>query len=196
MPSSVYEEFRNFGVVSPQRYDPVSVLMLDFVGFTDMAAAACPTLTVAELNDIFSAFDRIAEQYGCERIKTLGDSYLAVAGMPTPNVDHAAAVAQCAIRFRRYLERRNQTHPNRWRCRIGLASGAVVGSVVGVQKYVYDVFGPAVNLAARLQNHAEPMEIVLDGALADSLPDGFPIEQLGPSAVRGFGERRLARLQA
>lgn len=196
MPNAVYEEFKNFGVVSPQRYDPVSVLMLDFVGFTDMAAASDPTVTVAELNDIFSAFDRIAEQFGCERIKTLGDSYLAVAGMPSPNIDHAPAVANCAIRFRRYLERRNETHPNRWRCRIGLASGAVVGSVVGVQKYVYDVFGPAVNLASRLQSHADPMEIIVCTDLIEMLPDGFAIEERGIVNVRGFGEIRTARLGA
>ncbi|MEM9332951.1 MAG: adenylate/guanylate cyclase domain-containing protein, partial [Pseudomonadota bacterium] len=74
MPRSVYEEYKTFGVVTPQLYDPVSVLMLDFVGFTDMVASQDPSVTVTELNDIYSAFDRIGEQFGCERIKTIGDA--------------------------------------------------------------------------------------------------------------------------
>ena len=82
MPRSVYEEFKTFGVVTPQLYDPVSVLMLDFVGFADMVASSDPSVTVTELNDIYSAFDRIGEQFGCERIKTIGDGYMAVSGLP------------------------------------------------------------------------------------------------------------------
>ncbi len=194
MPKSVYEEFKTFGVVTPQLYDPVSVLMLDFVGFTSMAASADPTVTVSELNEIFTAFDRIAEQYGCERIKTLGDAYLAVAGLPHPNPDHARAVAQCAVRFIRYLERRNQSHPHKWTCRIGLASGSVVGSVVGVQKYVYDVFGPAVNLSSRLQALSDPMEITCHADMMGELIDEFDLADIGTREVRGFGEQRLMKV--
>ena len=194
MPRSVYEEFKTFGVVTPQLYEPVSVLMLDFVGFTQMAASADPTITVGELNDIFSAFDRIAEQFGCERIKTLGDAYLAVAGLPHPNIDHARAVANSAIRFIRYLERRNQSHQHKWLCRIGLASGSVVGSVVGVQKYVYDVFGPAVNLSTRLQVLSEPMEITIDFDMAKELVDEFNLVDAGIQTVRGFGERQVYKI--
>ncbi|MFP3423330.1 adenylate/guanylate cyclase domain-containing protein, partial [Bacillus sp. SIMBA_161] len=74
---------------------------------------------IAELNDIFSAFDRIVELFGCERIKTIGDAYLCVSGVPDPNVDHAASIARTALRFRRYLEKRNGAHPVQWRCRVG-----------------------------------------------------------------------------
>jgi class 3 adenylate cyclase len=194
MPRSVYEEFKTFGVVTPQLYKPVSVLMLDFVGFTQMAASEDPTVTVGELNDIFTAFDRIAEQFGCERIKTLGDAYLAVAGLPHPNLDHARAVANSAIRFIRYLERRNQSHKHTWECRIGLASGSVVGSVVGIQKYVYDVFGPAVNLASRLQVLSEPMEITVHAAMVGDLADEFRLKDGGVHPVRGFGEQQILKL--
>ena len=130
MPRSVYEEYKTFGVVTPQLYDSVSVLTLDFVNFGEMVAASDPSVTVSELNDIYSAFDRIGEQFGCERIKTVGDAYITVAGLPDPAPEHAKAVADAAIRFVRYLERRNNSHPIQWRCRIGLASGSVVGSVV------------------------------------------------------------------
>lgn len=195
MPREAYEEFKAFGVVTPQLYPDVSVLMLDFVGFTKFSAETDPTITLSELNEIFTAFDRIAEQFGCERIKTIGDGYLAVAGMPTPNPDHARAVARCGVRFLRFLERRNQTHRYVWQARIGLASGAAVGSVVGVQRYVYDVFGPAVNMAARLQAYAEPMTVIAHAAMRDELIDEFTLGDLGRREVRGFGEEPLMEVR-
>lgn len=194
MPRSVYEEFKTFGVVTPQLYDPVSVLMLDFVGFTDMVASSDPSVTVTELNDIYSAFDRIGEQFGCERIKTIGDAYITVAGLPDPTPDHAKAAANAAIRFIRYLERRNLSHPNQWRCRIGLATGAVVGSVVGIQKYVYDIFGPAVNLASRLQEFSEPMQVSVQDEMAKTLREQFDLRELGAKNIRGFGEQPVWHL--
>lgn len=186
MPRSVYEEYKTFGVVTPQLYDPVSVLMLDFVGFTDMVVAQDPSVTVTELNDIYSAFDRIGEQFGCERIKTIGDAYITVAGLPDPTPDHAKAIANTAIRFVRYLKRRNQSHPHQWQCRIGLSSGSVVGSVVGIHKYVYDIFGPAVNLASRLQEFSEPMHISVHDQVAHVLMDQFELKNLGNKPIRGF----------
>ena len=195
MPRSVYEEFKAFGVVTPQLYDPVSVLMLDFVGFTDMVASSDPSVTVTELNDIYSAFDRIGEQFGCERIKTIGDAYITVAGLPDPMPEHSVAVANAAIRFVRYLERRNSSHPHQWHCRIGLASGAVVGSVVGIQKYVYDIFGPAVNLATRLQEFSAPMEISVHNDVAVNLREKFDITNVGTKEIRGFSNQDIWRLQ-
>ncbi|WP_299669537.1 adenylate/guanylate cyclase domain-containing protein [uncultured Ruegeria sp.] len=194
MPRSVYEEYKTFGVVTPQLYNPVSVLMLDFVGFTEMVASQDPSVTVTELNDIYSAFDRIGEQFGCERIKTIGDAYITVAGLPDPTPDHAKAIANTAIRFVRYLTRRNLSHPHQWQCRIGLSSGSVVGSVVGIQKYVYDIFGPAVNLASRLQEFSEPMEISVQDEVANVLKDQFDLENIGARAIRGFGEQDVWRL--
>lgn len=194
MPKTVYEEFKTFGVVSPQLYKDVSVVMLDFIGFTRMAAETDPAVIIGELNDIFTSFDRISEQFGCERIKTMGDAYLAVSGMPDPNPDHTRAVANCAIRFVRYLERRNQTSTHKWLCRVGIATGPVIGSVVGVQKYVYDIFGPAVNLASRLQVFAEPMSIVAHDEMKPALIDEFSLTDLGPHEVRGMGEMRLLGL--
>ncbi|MEM1007270.1 MAG: adenylate/guanylate cyclase domain-containing protein [Pseudomonadota bacterium] len=194
MPRSVYEEYKTFGVVTPQLYDPISVLMLDFVGFTDMVVSQDPSVTVTELNDIYSAFDRIGEQFGCERIKTIGDAYITVAGLPDPTPDHAKAIANTAIRFLRYLKRRNLSHPHQWRCRIGLASGSVVGSVVGIQKYVYDIFGPAVNLASRLQEFSEPMQIAVHDDVASALIDQFDLKNMGPAHIRGFGEQDIWRL--
>ncbi len=194
MPRSVYEEFKTFGVVTPQLYDPVSVLMLDFVGFTETLTQLEPGVIVSELNDIYSAFDRIGEQFGCERIKTIGDAYITVAGLPDPTPDHAKSVANAAIRFVRYLNRRNASHPNQWLCRVGLSTGSVVGSVVGIQKYVYDIFGPAVNMASRLQEFSSPMEISVQDEMASTLRGEFEIESIGSRDIRGFGEQTIWRL--
>jgi len=194
MPRSVYEEMKDLGTATPQRFDSASVLMLDFVGFTDMAVSRDPSALIGELNDIFSAFDRIVEMYGCERIKTIGDGYLAVSGLPEQNPDHAANIAKVALRMRRYLARRNASHPIQWKCRIGLATGPVIGSLVGIQKYVYDVFGPAVNLAARLEHFCEPLQIAMSEETHAIVRDDFVTTDLGEHELRGFGTRRIYAL--
>ncbi len=165
MPRTAYEEFKSFGAVEPRVFDQVSVLSADFEGFTGMLATNDPSVIVSELNDIFTAFDRIGEQFGCERIRTMGDSYFAVAGVPDPRHDHAGAVAGAAERFLKYIERRNESHKLPWRIRIGIASGQVIGSVVGVQKYVYDVFGPAVIEASEMRRQASAMSVKADAAI-------------------------------
>lgn len=194
MPRAVLQEMREFGTVSPQRFATATALMLDFVDFSEMAVARDPAALVAELNDIFSAFDRISEMFGCERIKTNGDSYMAVCGLPEPADDHAANVAHAALRMRGYIDRRNRSNSNQWRCRIGIASGPLVGSIVGVNKYVYDVFGPAVNLAARLEKLAAPMEILVSQATADQLGSALVCASRDVCTVKGFGSTRIFEL--
>ncbi|HSK94692.1 MAG TPA: adenylate/guanylate cyclase domain-containing protein [Candidatus Angelobacter sp.] len=195
MPRSVYEELKQYGVTTPQRFDAASVLLLDFVGFTDMALARDPAATIAELNDIFSAFDRITELFGGERVKTIGDAYMAVAGIPEATPDHAHSLARCALRMRRYLEKRNAATPEQWRCRVGIATGPLIGSIVGIQKYVYDVFGPAVNLASRLEGAAEPMQIVLSQETHALVRDEFECAAIGEVDLKGFGTQEIWSLE-
>ncbi len=179
MPRSAYEEYKSFGVVAPRLFDLVSVLTLDFVGFDEILARNDPSVIVSELNDIYTAFDRIGEQFGCERVRTNGDAYFSVSGVPDPVADHAGSVASAAIRFLRYLKRRNETHPIQWHARIGVASGPVIGSVVGVQKYIYDVFGPAVATAEATRMAAQPMSVAADRSIADLLDARFASEAVG-----------------
>ena len=153
-----------------------------------------PSALISELNDIFSAFDRIVELFGCERMKTIGDAYMAVSGLPEANVDHAEALARAAIRMRRYIEKRNASHAEQWYCRIGMHSGPVIGSIVGVQKYVYDVFGPGVNLASRMEELAEPMQILLTADTHSHIEDAFEFDHLGEIDVKGFGSQRVYAL--
>ena len=194
MPKSIYEELKSFGVTTPQRYDHASVLMLDFVGFTSMSVATDPMSLVSELNDIFTAFDRISEQFGCERIKTMGDAYMAVSGIPEATPDHAQNVAKVALLCRRYVRQRGKTRPQDWQCRIGIATGPVIGSIVGVQKYVYDIFGPGVNLASRMEEMSGPMEITCDQDFYDLIRQDFQAEPRGRAEVRGIGEKNIYSL--
>ena len=138
-----------------------------------------------------SAFDRIVEQFGCERLKTIGDAYMAVCGLPEPNPDHAHNLAAVALRFVRFLQKRNQASEFEWRCRIGLNTGPVIGSVVGVQKYVYDIFGPGVNLAARLEPMCGPMQILVSDETAKRIKDRFRMTDHGIHDIRGFGNTRV-----
>jgi class 3 adenylate cyclase len=194
MPRAVVEELKEYGTATPQRFDAVSVLMLDFVGFTDMTISNDPSAIVSELNDIFSAFDRIAEMFGCERVKTIGDAYLAVSGLLEATEDHAGNIARVALRFRRYLERRNQAHSQHWIARIGINTGPIIGSLVGVQKYVYDIFGPGVNLAARMETVSEPMHITLTEDMMKVLRDDFVFTSVGEQEIKGFGVQNLYSL--
>lgn len=194
MPRSVYEELRDYGTTTPVRYDNASVLMLDFVNFTEMTVSREPGSLVSELNDIFSAFDRIVELFGCERIKTIGDAYIAVAGLPDQDPDHAKHLASVAVRMKRYLERRNKAHHNVWEFRIGLATGALIGSMVGIQKYVYDIFGPAANLAARLEQECGPGEILVNQTFCELLGNAFHCTELDEISLKGFGPQTVYRL--
>ncbi|MCW5752234.1 MAG: adenylate/guanylate cyclase domain-containing protein [Alphaproteobacteria bacterium] len=194
MPRSVYEELKDFGTTTPRRFDSASVLMLDFVGFSEMAVQADPGTVVAELNDIFTSFDRIVETFGCERIKTIGDAYVAVAGLPEPEGEDTVNLARAALRMRRYLERRNSAHQTAWVARIGIATGTVIGSLVGIQKYVYDIFGPAVNLAARLEHHSQPAEITICADTNDLVRDEFVTRDIGVHDIKGFGRRQIHTL--
>jgi adenylate cyclase len=194
MPKTIYEELKSFGVTTPQRYDNASVLMLDFVGFTAMSMESDPMTLVSELNDIFTAFDRISEQFGCERIKTMGDAYMAVSGIPEATPDHAQNVAKVALLCRRYVRQRGKSRPQDWQCRIGLATGPVIGSIVGVQKYVYDIFGPGVNLASRMEALAGPMEIACDQDFYELIRQDFQAEERGIVEVRGLGEKTVYNL--
>src|SRR5690606_8736958 len=105
MPKSVMEEIKDYGTVTPQLFDSASILMLDFVGHTEKAISRDPAGLITELNDIFTVFDRITELFGCERIRTVGDAYMAVSGLPERTPDHAHNIARVALRMLRYIER-------------------------------------------------------------------------------------------
>jgi adenylate cyclase len=195
MPKSVYEEMMDYGTVTPQLFNDASILMIDFVGHTEMAVARDPAALVTELNDIFTVFDRITDLYGCERIRTVGDAYVAVSGLPEPTPDHAHNIARVALRMLRYIERRNSAHPEAWHCRIGINSGPVIGSLVGIQKYVYDIFGPGINMASRMETLSESMKITISESTYQLIKNDFMCTERGEFEVKGFGMNTLYFLE-
>lgn len=195
MPKSVYEEMKDYGTVTPQLFESASILMVDFVGHTDMAISRDPAALITELNDIFTVFDRITDLFACERLRTVGDSYLAVAGLPETTSDHAHNCARVALRMMRYIRKRNTAHAEEWLCRIGINSGPVIGSLVGVQKYVYDIFGPGVNMAARMETLSEPMQITISESTYQLLKSDFVCTERGEFEVKGFGTQKLYFLE-
>lgn len=171
MPRAAYEEYKDFGVVAPHRHESVSVLVLEFTDFADHVNQLPPATLVSELNELFSAFDKISTLLGCERIRTTGDSYRCIAGMQDEEIEHTHAITKAAVRFVRFLAKRNTSSSNQWQCRIGLGTGSVVGSVVGSQKYVFDVFGEAVDTAMAARSQASKMEILMHSNHFSNLPD-------------------------
>jgi class 3 adenylate cyclase len=125
----------------------------------------------------------------------MGDSYLAVSGLPEPTPDHAHNIARVALRMLRYIEKRNSAHAEAWHCRIGINSGSVVGSLVGVQKYVYDIFGPGINMAARLEALSEPMKITISEDTYQLIKDDFQCAERGTFELKGFGEQKVYYLE-
>lgn len=195
MPKSVYEEMKDYGTVTPQLFENATILLLDFVGHTEMEISRDPASLVTELNDIFTVFDRITDLFDCERIRTVGDSYMAVSGLPESTPDHAHNIAKVALRMLRYIEKRNSAHQEAWHCRVGINSGPVIGSLVGVQKYVYDIFGPGVNLAARMETVSEPMRITLNEDTYQLIKDDFHCTERGVFEIKGFGDLNLYFLE-
>jgi class 3 adenylate cyclase len=172
--------------------EQATVLFIDAVGFTVEAARTPPDVLVGALDELFSCFDAIADQFGLEKIKTIGDAYLAVAGAPRPRGDHAAAAARMALAVQVALREASWPSGNPIEVRMGIASGPLVAGVIGRRKFHYDLWGDTVNLASRLESHGEPGQILASDSVADQLADDFlfspdtiiDLKGKGPTHVR------------
>lgn len=192
MPRAAYEEYRDFGVVAPQRLQSVSVLVMGFSNFNENVETLPPASLVSELNEIYTSFDRIGDQLECERIRSTGGSYRCMAGMQDPDVAHLQMVATAATRFIRYLNRRNESANTKWICRIGIGTGSVVGSVVGNQKYVYDIFGAAVNAAIDARALAGDMEVLVADEMVVDIGNRLQKQDAHSEDARSVGLVALA----
>jgi adenylate cyclase len=146
-----------------------------------------PRVLVESLNAIFSRFDSLSQDLGVEKIKTIGDAYLAVAGVPDERPDHASASAKMALGMIEALDEVNQHLETPFRIRIGVASGPVVAGVIGTHKYVYDVWGDTVNLASRLETSCPAGRVQVSHATARALGDTFGLEERGEIELKGKG---------
>jgi adenylate cyclase len=165
------------------RHDDVAVVFSDFVGFTEISARLPAATLVSELNAIFSRFDASCETLGVEKIKTIGDAYMAAAGLAGGSGDHVAAAAGLALAMRDAVREAGDT----WRVRIGLHRGPVMAGVIGTRKFVYDLWGDAVNVASRLETTAPTDQIQVSEAVAAALGDAFELEPRGPVEIKGKG---------
>jgi class 3 adenylate cyclase len=165
------------------RYDDVAVVFGDLVGFTEISTSLPAATLVSSLNVLFSAFDASCAELGVEKIKTIGDAYMAAAGLPGTSSDHARAAADLTLAMRRAVEAAGAP----WQIRIGLHTGPVVAGVIGTSKFVYDLWGDAVNVASRLESSAPPGRIQISGRVATALGDAFELEPRGEIELKGKG---------
>ncbi len=191
LPSRVATDLKERGSTEPELFENVTVLFSDIVGFTKVSSRLDPSKLIGELNEIFTAFDNIIERHHCERVKTIGDAYLSVCGMPVENPNHAENIVRSAIEIIYFLRRRNDQAPVKWQVRIGVHTGKVVGGVVGVKKYIYDVFGDTINTASRMESSSIPMRINISEATHRIIQDKFPVIERGAFAVKGKGDMRM-----
>lgn len=167
LPKEIAEELKSNGSAKAQQFDPVSVLFLDIVGFTKIAQSMSPQELVGELDTLYSGFDDIINKHGLEKIKTVGDAYMAVCGLPQSNPAHGLKTIQAAIDIvtfsKAYAETRLAQKREPFEIRAGIHSGPVVAGIVGKTKFAYDIWGDTVNTAARMEQHSEPGKINISG---------------------------------
>jgi class 3 adenylate cyclase len=187
LPAKVAQELKECGRTTPERFESVTVFFSDLVNFTSQSTRLSPDVLIRELNELFTAFDEIIEKYDCERIKTIGDAYLCVCGMPESHPAHTRQVVGAAIDILKYLEERNRHHSICWTLRIGIHTGSLVGGVVGVKKYIYDIFGDTVNTASRMESHSVPMKINLSEEAYRLVRHDFSFTERAPEYVKGKG---------
>jgi adenylate cyclase len=188
LPHSIADRLKDESdAVIADRYDEASVLFADMAGFTAQAGETAPDDLVQFLNRVFSDFDRLVERHGLEKIKTTGDSYMVISGVPEPRGDHAQALATLALEM---CEAAGEWRDPRGRSvpvRIGISSGPVVAGVVGTRKFFYDVWGDAVNVAARMETTGVAGKIQISQSVYDHLKNQFVLEARGEIEVKGKG---------
>ena len=172
-----------------------TVLFADIVGFTQLSARVSPTELVSLLNEIFSTFDQLAERHGLEKIKTIGDAYMVVGGLPTPRSDHADSIAEMALDMLEAISDFSHTHNQDFSIRIGINSGPVVAGVIGIKKFIYDLWGDTVNTASRMESHGKPGCIQVTSTTYQLLQEKYIFESRGSIQVKGKGMMNTYLLQ-
>ncbi|MGC9526672.1 MAG: adenylate/guanylate cyclase domain-containing protein [Limnospira sp.] len=166
----------------------VTVLFADIVNFTKLSANLSPSELVEILNQIFSAFDELAERYGLEKIKTIGDAYMVVGGLPTPRPDHAEAIAEMALEMQRIVGDFSLKPGEPLQMRMGVNTGPVEAGVIGTRKFAYDLWGDTVNTANRMESHGVAGKIQVTATTYDRLQEKYQFEERGVIEVKSKGK--------
>ncbi|MCD0457098.1 hypothetical protein LPB85_16735 [Chryseobacterium sp. LC2016-27] len=191
LPHEVAEELKENGSSEAKYYDEVSVLFTDFVNFTQSSEKMGAEKMLVELNECFTAFDMIMEKHGLEKIKTIGDAYLAVCGLPIKNEDHALQTVLVALDIIDFIEERKKTNPDVLDIRIGINSGSLIAGIVGVKKFAYDIWGDTVNTAARMEQNSEKGRINISESTYQLVKNDFNFEFRGKIETKGKGAMEM-----
>lgn len=190
-PTKIATDLKETGTTNPESFDNVTVFFSDLVDFTRLSSELEPEFIINELNQIFTKIDSIMEKNGCERIKTIGDAYMAVCGLPEPDGESPVKILKAACEVLDFMKERQGISPVKWEARIGVHTGRVVAGVVGVKKYIYDVFGDTVNVASRMEAHSESMMINVSEETYQIVKDKFEFIERQPIEIKGKGSVKM-----
>ncbi len=187
LPQAIASELKNGQVTIARGFSEVTIMFADLVGFTTLSERFSPAELVTLLNEIFSQFDQLTEKHGLEKIKTIGDAYMVVGGIPVFRADHAEAIANMALDMQQSINHFNQTHQEAFQIRIGINTGAVVAGVIGTKKFSYDLWGDAVNTASRMESHGIPGRIQVSQSTYEYLKHRYHLQERGMIPIKGKG---------
>jgi adenylate cyclase len=188
LPRSIADKLKAQTQPIADQFESASILFADVVDFTPWSERLSPVEVVGYLDRLFSHFDVLAERYGLEKIKTIGDCYMVAAGVPTPRPDHARALALMALDMLEAMRSNDDVEQLGLELRVGINSGPVVAGVIGRKRFLYDLWGDAVNTASRMESHGTPGRIQVTRATYELLADEFECEPRGTISVKGKGE--------
>jgi class 3 adenylate cyclase len=188
LPEAIAERLKQDRNTIADHFPDATVLFADVVGFTQLSSRISASEIVVLLNQLFSMFDQLAEQHGAEKIKTIGDAYMVVAGLPTPRSDHAQAIANLAIDMHKGVARFNVEYNQTFSIRIGINTGPVVAGVIGLKRFIYDLWGDTVNIASRMESQGIANGIQVSEVTYECLKEQFLFEKRGVIQVKGKGE--------
>jgi guanylate cyclase len=192
LPREIAEELKSKGKAEAKHFDQVTVMFTDFKNFTQIAEKLTPVELVNEIDTIFKAFDNIISEHNIEKIKTIGDSYMCVGGLPIPNTTHASDVVTAAMKIQQFIEhqiqKRRSEGKDPFEIRIGVHTGPVVAGIVGRTKFAYDIWGDTVNLASRMESSGEPGKINLSGSTYELIKHQFHCKHRGKVKAKNKGE--------
>jgi class 3 adenylate cyclase len=192
LPYEIAEELKAKGTTDTRYYKLATVMFTDFEGFTQISSKMKPSDLVYELNDVFAEFDKIIEKHNLEKIKTIGDAYMCVGGVPNPNFTSPIEAILAALEIQRFMQKRHLERVIRgekyWRLRVGINSGEVIAGVIGKKKFAYDIWGDAVNTAARMESNGVPEKVNISQNTYELVKDFFDCEYRGKSVIKGKGE--------
>ncbi len=195
LPAAVAQELKERSAVAPCFFDSATILFADFQSFTRLAENLEPRGLIDQLNEFFSGFDVIAEKHRLEMLKTIGDAYMCVGGIPEANRTHPVDACLAALEIQAEMavtnRRRERLQLPRWDARIGIHTGPVIAGIVGRRKFIYDVWGDAVNIAARMQTAGEPGRINVSAEVYERTPQFFDFETRGSIEVKNKGKMEM-----